>query len=79
MSASKDPSAVALGKRRWAGISAEDRTAAATAAAQARNDSLTPERKRAIAMKASKAAAKAAKKRRAEKKSSERKAKADKG
>lgn len=79
MSHAKDPAAVALGKRRWAGVSEADRIAAATAAAEARNRKLTPERQRAIALKASKAAAKAARKRRAEKKSAARKAKARKG
>lgn len=74
----KDPAAVALGKKRWKGIPKAERTLAAKAAQRARNDKLTPERIRAIALKASRAAQKAAKKRREENKSASRKSKASK-
>ena len=74
----KNPAAVALGQKRWVGISAEDRTAAGRKAADARNRKLTAARKREIALAAARAAAIAAKKRREENKSASRKSKASK-
>lgn len=51
--------AVALGKLRWAGVSAEDRAAEMRERTQQRNATLTPAQRRAIAKKAAAASAKA--------------------
>ena len=53
----KNKAAVALGKQRWVGVSAADRTKAAKKAAKARAAKLSPARRKSIARKASKAAA----------------------
>lgn len=52
--------AVLLGRKRWAGVSAADRSTAMTALASRRSAALTPERRSEIARKA--AAARHAKK-----------------
>ena len=52
----KDPSAVALGNRRWAGSTKAERQAFARAGVAARNAKLTAERRREIAILASAAA-----------------------
>jgi hypothetical protein len=67
--AEKNKAAVALGKRRWAGVAPEERSRIGAENAAKRTAKLTPERRLAIAKKASKAAAKARKLRARQKKS----------
>lgn len=53
----KNPHAVALGRARWAGLSADERTEIARAGAEAANANMTAEQRRANAAKAGQAAA----------------------
>jgi hypothetical protein len=59
MAKQKNPAAVALGKARWAGVSAEELSAKMSALASAGAQKMTPEKRLARARKASKAAKKA--------------------
>lgn len=68
MSDEKNPAAVALGKKRWAGTSDADRSQAMSDLAAKRSAKMTPERRSEIAKKAAAASAKVRKKKAKKKK-----------